>query len=99
MQRHLLPAGVLIALGVLCVACLRWHGPGIEAKLADQGKRRLNGAGFVSTVLSLDGRDATLEGEAASPEERDEIAGLVAAIPGVRVVDDRLVVAGAEEPR
>ncbi len=95
MQRIFAPAVGLIGLAVLSILCLRCHGPRIEADLAEQGKRRLNGAGFASTILQLNGRDATLSGTAASRDDREEVARIIGEIPGVRVVDNQMIVAGS----
>ena len=95
MQRILAPALGVIGLAVLCLLCLRCHGPGMEADLVAEGQRRLNGGGFASTLLEVDGRDATLVGTVASDADRLEVARLVGKIPGMRRVDNQLAVAGS----
>ncbi len=90
MHRMLMPALGLLGLVVLCLLCVRCHAPRIEAELTDQGRELLAAEGFDPTVLRIDGRDATLEGVVGSEEHRLAAARLVADVPGMRVVDNRL---------
>ncbi len=49
-----------------------------------------------NAIVNVDGRDATLTGAVASQSRSDEIEQIIASMPGIRTVDNQLVVARAE---
>ena len=90
MPRSLVPVLGLLGLALLCFLCVRCHAPRIEAELLAQGRQRLEAGSFDPATLAVGGRDATLAGVVRSEPERARIVRLVAEIPGIRRVDDRL---------
>ncbi len=95
MQRILMPVLGLLGFILLCLICVLYHAPRIEAELRDQGRERLTAAGFDSATLEVEGRDATLTGWAANGDDRAVVERLVAGVPGMRAVDNRLELPGA----
>ncbi len=75
----------MIGLIVLAVLCSRCKAPRIQETLAEEGRQRLASAGVDVARLEVDGRDAVLKG-ASSDAAGEELAGLLAAVPGMRSV-------------
>ena len=73
--------------GLPLLAALWLNSKGIEAKLAETATQSLAGAKGDWAKLSLDGRDARLEGNAPGRIAIDEAVKAVAGTPGVRRVD------------
>jgi OOP family OmpA-OmpF porin len=84
----------LVGLALLCVLCLYCRAPAIEEDLRGQALACLADAGLDGELLSVSGRDATLTGSVASPVLGDDVEACIAAIPGIRVVNNRLEIAG-----
>lgn len=88
MQSNLVPILGALGLILLCILCIWFHGPRIQAELETGGKAALEAAGFAPSLLaSVDGRDAILNGVVATDADRERVARLVAEIPGMRTVD------------
>ena len=88
----------LIALIILCVLCLWCRAPAIEDDLRGQALMCVEDAGVAAGVLTVSGRDATLEGAVASLGVGDAIEACIAAIPGIRVVNNNLQIVVVEQP-
>lgn len=84
----------LVGLALLCVLCLYCRAPAIEEDLRGRAEACLIDAGLDVGLLTLSGRDATLAGSVASPVIGDRIEACIAAIPGIRVVNNRLEISG-----
>jgi OOP family OmpA-OmpF porin len=80
----------LAGLALLCVLCLYCRAPAIEEDLRARAEACLIDAGLDVGVLTVSGRDATLTGSVASPVIGDGVEACIAAIPGIRVVNNRL---------
>jgi len=90
----------LLALVILCVLCLWCRAPAIEDDLRGKALICVEGAGVDAGVLAVSGRDVTLEGAIASLSVGDAVEACIAAIPGIRVVNNNLqIVAVAEPPK
>ena len=91
----------LLALVILCVLCLWCRAPAIEDDL--RGKALImcvEDAGVDAGVLAVSGRDVTLEGAVASLSVGDAVEACIAAIPGIRVVNNNLqIVAAVKQPK
>jgi len=79
----------LLGLVLLSVLCLLTHAPGIERDLSARAAAVADGA-----AVAVSGRDVTLTGEVASEEARLRLLAAVRGVRGVRIVHDRLTVAG-----
>ena len=89
----------LLALVILCVLCLWCRAPAIEDDL--RGKALImcvEDAGVDAGVLAVSGRDVTLEGAVASLSVGDAVEACIAAIPGIRVVNNNLQIVAVEHP-
>ena len=90
----------LLALVILCVLCLWCRAPAIEDDLRGQALICVEDAGVDAGVLAVSGRDVTLEGAVASLSVGDAVEACIAAIPGIRVVNNNFqTVAVVEQPR
>jgi outer membrane protein OmpA-like peptidoglycan-associated protein len=90
----------LLALVILCVLCLWCRAPAIEDDLRGKALLCVEDAGVDAGVLAVSGRDVTLEGTVASLSVGDAIEACIAAIPGIRVVNNNLqTVAVVEQPK
>ncbi len=90
MRRNLVLILGLISMALLCLFCLRCHGPRIQEDLTRAGRQSLTQAGFDPQILEVSGRDATLVGSVSADHDKATAARLVGAIPGIRGVDNRL---------
>ena len=89
----------LVALGVLGYFCIYQHAPAIAAAIDSGVGDALETPGTASAVVwATDGRDVTLTGNVANDAERDRVIAAVAAVPGVRVINDQLVLAELPTP-
>ena len=88
----------LLALIILCVLCLWCRAPAIEDDLRGQALICVEDAGVDAGVLTVSGRDATLEGAIASQSVGDAVEACIAAIPGIRVVNNNLQIVVVEHP-
>jgi len=88
----------LLALIILCVLCLWCRAPAIEDDLRGQALMCVEDAGVDAGVLTVSGRDATLEGAIASLGIGDAVEACIAAIPGIRVVNNNLQIVAVEQP-
>ncbi len=79
----------LLGLVLLAVLCLLTHAPGIERDLSARAAAVADGA-----AVAVSGRDVTLTGEVASEDARLRLLAAVRGVRGVRIVHDRLTVAG-----
>jgi outer membrane protein OmpA-like peptidoglycan-associated protein len=84
----------LVELALLCVLCLYCRAPAIEEDLRGMALACLADAGLDGELLTVSGRDATLTGSVASPVLGDDAEACIAAIPGIRVVNNSLEIAG-----
>lgn len=90
----------LLALIVLCVLCLWCRAPAIEDDLRGKALICVEDAGVDADVLNVSGRDVTLEGTIASLTVGDAVEACIAAIRGIRVVNNNLqIVAALEQPK
>jgi hypothetical protein len=89
----------LLGLALVCVFCLYCRAPAIEEDLRGKALACLDDAGLNSELLTVSGRDATLSGSVASPVLGDGVEACISAIPGIRVVTNRLEIAGLEPSR
>ena len=89
----------LLGLALVCVFCLYCRAPAIEEDLRGKALACLAEAGLDGELLTVSGRDATLTGSVASPVLGDGVEACIAAIPGIRVVTNRLEIAGLEPSR
>ena len=89
----------LLALVILCVLCLWCRAPAIEDDLRGQALICVEDAGVDAGVLAVSGRDVTLEGAVASQTVGDSVEACIAAIRGIRVVNNNLqIVAAVKQP-
>ncbi|MDJ0497010.1 MAG: OmpA family protein [Acidimicrobiia bacterium] len=89
-----LPQAILWLMGlwvVVVLVALVWGVDNAEATLRDTAREQLAAAGYDVSV-DFSGRDARLIGSASSAEVADSIEELVDAIPGVRNVDNEIVI-------
>ncbi len=84
----------LVGLALVCVLCLYGRAPAIEEDLRGEALACLDGTGLNRELLAFSGRDATLTGSVASPVLGDGVEACIAAIPGIRVVTNRLEIRG-----
>lgn len=84
---------------ILITAVFLWRvEPYIEGKLEDDGKRSLQDANLSWARVEADGRDLAVSGMAPTAQLRERAVGVVASVPGVRKVTDKLLVASAKAP-
>lgn len=89
--------GGLLALAILLVVCLWWHGRQIPADITQRAARALTAAGLdASYVQAVDGRVVVLGGEIDGDETRQRLVETVVSVAGVRRVIDNLVVNKAD---
>ncbi len=89
-----LPQAILWLMGlwvVVVLVALVWGVDNAEATLRDTAREQLAAAGYDVSV-DFSGRDARLIGSASSAEVADSIEELVDAIPGVRNVENEIVI-------
>ena len=90
----------LLALVILCVLCLWCRAPAIEDDLRGKALICVEDAGADASVLAVSGRDVTLEGAVASQAVGDSVEACIAAIRGIRVVNNNLqIVAPVKQPK
>ena len=90
----------LLALVILCVLCLWCRAPAIEDDLRGKALICVEDAGADAGVLAISGRDVTLEGAVASLSVGDAVEACIAAIPGIRVVNNNLqIMAAVKQPK
>lgn len=70
----------------------------LEADLAARSSAALQGAVLDRTKVSVDGRDVSLNASAFSEDGRRAALAAVAAVPGVRLVDDRTRLVAEAKP-
>lgn len=81
------------ALPFLCLQCITSHSLPIQDSLKASTLAALEGASIKGVKVGADGRDIVLQGVVDTQEIRTQ-AGIVAmALPGVRTVDNQLIVA------
>jgi len=98
-RRNQFFAGVLgaLALAALAALCLWVHGPQIPADISARAGVLLKTVGLDPTrILSVDGRDVILRGEADRMVDRGRLLAMVRSVRGVRTVSDRLTVNAPE---
>lgn len=88
-------------LGALGLGLLYWYAKEskaghIENDLSYKSNQLLEQKQIGNAVVNMDGRDAILTGTVASQERSQEIEHTVAALDGIRVVDNQLEVAAAK---
>lgn len=81
-----------VAVGALCLFCASRHSRLIVNKLTGSSQAVLSEANYSWANVAFDGRDATLNGVAPTPEDRDTALALVGQIRGVRSVSSLLTV-------
>lgn len=84
----------MLGLALLCVVCLYCGAPAIEEDLRGRALACLAEAGLDGELLTVSGRDATLTGSVGSPVLGDDLEACIEAIPGIRVVTNRLEIGG-----
>ncbi len=82
----------VLALASWIVLCLVVQPPRIEAALGVEVERALAAVELDDVRAVVDGRDAALEGLVASPDQKAEAERSIAGAPGLRAVDNRLMV-------
>lgn len=93
---------LILGLGALLLAyyTFRDHvGNDIQNDLAYKTSELLKANQVGNVTANMDGRDATLTGTVTSQERSTEIEAIVAAMPGIRLVDNQLTIAKAIEPK
>jgi OmpA-OmpF porin, OOP family len=78
----------LVPLAVLWVAAAWNNTVPLETALTARATAALEGTALAKTVVTASGRDITLSAQAFSPEGAQSAAVAVAAVPGVRLVND-----------
>jgi len=89
---------VPLILGALLFTALYWYAKDSKAEqiqndLSFKSNQLLNERQIGGAVVNMDGRDATLTGTVVSEDRSSEIQKIVAALPGVRVVNNQLEIA------
>lgn len=64
----------------------------IEAELTSESRSALEAAGVEFQTISFNGRDATLTGQVSTESAADSAESIVAAVPGVRTVNNNMEV-------
>ncbi len=87
-----------LILGIIGLALLYWYtkeskASFIENDLSYKSNQLLEQQQVGGVVVDMDGRDATITGTAISEERSNEIEKIIAALPGIRIVDNQLEVA------
>jgi len=82
----------VIALPWLSYRCITSEGPRIQALLQSAVSRAGEAASIAGVKVAADGREIVLTGTVANAELKARAGGLALATPGVRNVDNRLVV-------
>ena len=90
--------GAALALAAWIVWCLGTQPPRIEETLRVEAERALAAADLADVRAAVNGRDAALEGLVASADSREEAELQVARLPGIRRVDNRLLVRARPVP-
>ena len=91
-----------LILGIASFIALYWFTKDSKAEyiqndLSLKSNQLLNDSQIGNVIVNMDGRDATLSGTVTSQSRSDEIEQLIATMPGIRVVDNQLVVAKIEQ--
>jgi len=87
-----------LILGIFGLGLLYWYAKEskagyIENDLSYKSNQLLEQQQIGNAVVNMDGRDATLTGTVASQARSDEIENIVAALDGIRIVDNQLTIA------
>ena len=95
-MKGLLIVGV-IGLAILCLLCPSCRAPAIEEDVRGAALTCADEFGLEPALISVSGRDVTLEGFVASEAAANQLMSCIAAFPGTRVVNSQLtvMVAGA----
>ncbi len=95
--------GILLPLilGLIGFIALYWYTKDSKAEhiqndLSLKSNQLLKENQIGNAIVNIDGRDATLTGAVASQSRSDEIEQIITAMPGIRTVDNQLVIAKAE---
>lgn len=96
MSRALIVFLGLIALGLLCLFCIRGHAPSIQTDLIARTGGALAAAGLPWASANADGRELVLQGVAPSAELRKRAGDVARRVWGVRTVDNHITVAIAK---
>lgn len=84
---------------VLITAIFLWQvAPYIERNLENESKRALQEANINWARVEADGLDVQISGMAPTERLRERAVGLIESVPGVRVVNNQLLVASAKAP-
>ena len=92
---------LVLGLGALLFAYYTFRdsiGNDIQNDLAYKSSELLKAQQIGNVTVNMDGRDAHLSGTVANQERSSEIENIVAAMPGIRVVDNQLTIAKVVEP-
>ena len=92
---------VPLFLGIIGLGLLYWYTKEskagyIENDLSFKSNQLLEQQQIGGVIVGMDGRDATLTGTVVSENRSTEIEQIVAALPGIRVVDNQLEIAEPE---
>jgi outer membrane protein OmpA-like peptidoglycan-associated protein len=90
MRRRIVLSLAILAFGLFCFLCVRFHSALIERDIGARALPVLAANPVSGLTLSVDGRDVVLSGPAASRAMADEASRQIAALDGVRTVDVRL---------
>ncbi len=82
----------VIGLIVLCLLCPSCQAPAIENDVRSAALICAGQAGLDPGIISVSGPDVTLAGYIQSEEQHAHLMSCIAAFPGTRTIDDRLVV-------
>ena len=88
----------LLLTGIFCLWCVQHHAPRIQSSLQGSANNALAAIALPGLSAVADGRDITLEGVVGSAEIKERVGAEVAAIRGVRVVDNQLDVSALPSP-
>ena len=97
MHRTLILIAGLIVMAVLSYWCLHRHLDDIQTDILTRSNTALRTAGFGVTA-TVSGQDVTLAGVGDAAVARDGAGDLIAALPGVRVVDNQIEVCAPPPP-
>ena len=98
-SRRRILLGGLLALAILLVVCLWWHGRQIPADITRSASQALTAAGFDAGYLqAVDGRVVILSGEIEGDTARQRLVEAVESAAGVRRVIDNLIAIKADSP-
>jgi OmpA-OmpF porin, OOP family len=83
-----------IAFPLLCLNCISGHAPEIAATLRGMVSAGLQSVSINGVDVKADGRDITLTGKVPTEDTKDKAGQVARLLPGVRTVDNQLVVVG-----